>query len=48
MIWLGRYQAAARRGAIAYIALAALLVGAAGVMFVVQSEATRIVRTLIS
>jgi polysaccharide chain length determinant protein (PEP-CTERM system associated) len=48
MIWLGRYQAAARRGAIVYAALGTLLLAAAVVIFVVQSEATRIVRTLIS
>jgi polysaccharide chain length determinant protein (PEP-CTERM system associated) len=47
MIWLGRYTAAARRGAIAYAAMVVMLVAAGVVMFVVQSQATRALRELV-
>ncbi len=48
MIFLGRHQAAARRGAIAYVAIGVLLVVAATLMLVIQSDATRMLRGLIS
>jgi polysaccharide chain length determinant protein (PEP-CTERM system associated) len=48
MIFLGRYQAMARRGAIVYAAMAVLLVVATALMLVIQSDATRMLRGLIS
>ncbi len=48
MIFLGRYQAVARRGAFVYAAIAVLLVVATALMLVIQSDATRMLRGLIS
>ena len=48
MIFLGRYQAAARRGAFVYAGIVVLLVVATALMLVIQSDATRMLRGLIS
>jgi len=48
MIFLGRHQAVARRSAIAYVAIGVLLAVVATLMLVVQSDATRMLRGLIS
>jgi len=48
MIFLGRHQAMARRGAVAYAFIGILLVMAGAVMLAIQSNATRLLRSLIS
>jgi len=48
MIFLGRHQAAARRGAVAYAVVGVLLVIAATLTLAVQSNATRMLRGLLS
>src|SRR5262249_2893719 len=48
MIFLGRHQARARRGAIAYTCIGLLLAVATALMLAVQTQATRVLRGLLS